>query len=286
MGTGAVAEVVDPTEHVAVGDGRCSEHAVIPFDQVVDGQDLLGVFDAHLPAPFHLVFVFRNQTGLHVAAQAFQPAGSQYPFRSTAPADVHVDTGAFDPGIDDGIHIPVADETDPGPYSTDFFNDLPVTGTVQGHYGQVVHVPVQSLGHPFQVDAHRIVDVDAAFGPGTYGNFIHIHVRRMEQTAFGSNGNHGNGTVLAFGHQVGPFHRVYGNVHFRTAGPYFFTDIQHRGFIHFPFANDHRAVDVDGIKHFPHGIHSQLIDAILVAPANATGTGNRCGFRYTDKFHG
>ena len=143
--------------------------------------------------------------------------------------------GAFDTGINDGIHIPVTDQTDPGPNGTDFFNDFPVTGTVQGHNGQIVHVPVQGLGHPLEVDAHRIIDVDAAFGPGTYGDLVHVHVRCVEQAAFGGNGDNGNGAVLAFGHQVGPFHRVNGDVHFRTAGPYFFTDVQHGGFVHFPF---------------------------------------------------
>lgn len=98
--------------------------------------------------------------------------------------------------------------------------------------------------------------------------FFHIHVRCMKQAAFRCDRQYGNGAVLSFGHQIGPFHRVDGNIHFFSAGAYMFADIKHRCFIHFPFADHDGAGDRSQRKLGVHPVNSQLICAFLIAFAH------------------
>ena len=157
---------------------------------------------------------------------------------------------------------------------------------VQADHRHVAHFPFQGFGHPGQVFLDRSVNVDTALGPGSDGNFFHIHVRRVEQASLRGDGNHGNGAALSLGDKVGPFDGIDGNIHFIPAGPDLFPDIQHRGFVQFAFADDNRPVDVDRVKHAAHGVDSQLIRAVLIPAPDAAGCGDSRLFRDPYEFHG
>ena len=108
----------------------------------------------------------------------------------------------------------------------------------------------------------------------------------MEQASFRSNRNNGNGTGLSFSNKVRAFNRVDSDIHFRAAGTDMFPNVEHRSLVHFAFADDDGPTDVYRIKHLAHSIDGQLVNAVFIPTANASGARNGCSFRYAYKFHG
>ena len=161
-----------------------------------------------------------------------------------------------------------------------------MTFTVQNHYRQIINLAVQRIGDRLEVFRRGRVQVNPAFGARTDSDFFHIHVRRVQQAAFGRNGNYRNRTGHPLGHKIRAFQRINRDIHFHTAGADLFTDVEHRRLVHFAFANDDRAANFHRIKRRPHRINRQLVSAILVASPHQAAAGDRRRFRHTDKFQG
>jgi hypothetical protein len=109
----------------------------------------------------------------------------------------------------------------------------------------------------------------------------------MQQATPGCHRHHRQGVGQSLGHQIGAFQRIYRHVYLGlNSCPYLLADIEHGGFIHFSFTNDHCAVDIDRIKNGPHGIHGSPVSRFLVSPSHETAGSQGGRFRYTDKFQG
>ena len=237
-GAGAAAKVLDASHHGRIGNGRRREDAVVAFDQVVEGHDAVDVINAHFPAALPFFVGIGNEAGLHIAAQAFQGRRSQDAFRSAADAHEDVDAGPFDTGVDSRRDVTVRDELDTGAGTAAFVDDFLMARPVEDDDGQIVDAPFQAFGDAAQVFLNGLGQVDAAFGPRADTELFHVHVRSVEQVPLAGDGHDGNGPILAFRRQVRPFQRVDGDIDFRAAGADFFTDIEHRRFVHFAFADD------------------------------------------------
>lgn len=83
-GPGAAAKILDAPHHRRIRNGCRREDAVIAFDQIVNCQNLIDIGNAHIMAPLPFFVRIGNETGLHVAAQAFQGCRRKDSFRRAA----------------------------------------------------------------------------------------------------------------------------------------------------------------------------------------------------------
>ena len=97
---GTAAKVLNAAHHGRIGNGCRRENAVIPFYQIIEGHDLVNIFDAHIQTALPFFVGIRNESGLHIAAEALQGGRCQNPFRCTADSHDDVDAGTFDTGVD------------------------------------------------------------------------------------------------------------------------------------------------------------------------------------------
>ena len=164
------------------------------------------------------------------------------------------------------------------------------TYTGRLHFGDVIvdnaHEPIISKEQfdAAQVLRDRRVDVDASLAAGADADLFHVHVRRMEEAAFRRNGQHCDGAVLPFGDEVRPFHRVYGDIHFFAACAYVLADIEHRRFVHLPFADDDGAGNGRERELGMHPVYGELVRSFLIAPAHETAAADRRLFCDAHKF--
>ena len=232
----------------------------------------------------NLCFVFGNQTSLHIAAQAFNSSSTQNTFRSATLTNVHMHAAAFDAAFNNRVNIAVGKQGDTCACFTDFVHQAVMTFAVQQNYVQVAYFTVHCFSNACQVFADRSIDIDAAFSTGADSDFIHVHIRSMQQAATRSDSNNCDSAVLSFSNQVGTFNRVNSDINLRAAGTYFFADIQHRCFIHFAFADNNGTFNIYGIKGCAHSVNSQTVSTVLVASAYKMTAGNSCSLGYTYKF--
>ena len=197
-----------------------------------------------------------------------------------------MDAGPFDAGIDSWRDVAVSDEFDTGTGTAALVDDFLMARPVKDDDGQIVDASFQTFCNAAQVFLYRFGQIDAPFRPRADTELFHIHIRSMEQVPLAGDSHDGNGPILAFRRQVRPFQRVDSDIDFRTAGANFFTDIEHRRFIHFPFADDNSPINRYCRQNRMHAVHRQLVSAHLVAfPHEAAGfDGSRFG--NTDKFQG
>ena len=191
---------------------------------------------------------------------------------------------AFDTAFNNRVNVAVSNQGDTCASLADFIHQTIMTLAVQQNYVQVAYFTVHSLSNTCQVFAHWCIDIDAAFSTGADSDFIHVHIRSMQQAATRSDSNNCDSTVLSFSNQVGTFNRVNSNINLRSASTYFFADIQHRCFIHFAFADNNGTFNVYGIKGCTHSVNSQAVSTILIASAYKMTAGNSCRLGYTYKF--
>ena len=112
LGGGAVREVVDALDQLAVGDAGQGEEDVAAAHQVVDGQHLIQAS----PSRFGLralVVVARPQLALDVAAQALQRGGGEDRLGRAADAQQHVDARVGQRRHQAAGHVAVGDQLDP-----------------------------------------------------------------------------------------------------------------------------------------------------------------------------
>jgi hypothetical protein len=79
--------------------------------------------------------------------------------------------------------------------------------------------------------------------------------------------------------------RIDGDVHFRSgSGADFLANEQHRRFVHFAFADHHRAVDRKPAQFAAHGIDGGLIRHLFRAAAAQSRGSHRGPLRYPHDF--
>ena len=59
---------------------------------------------------------------------------------------------------------------------------------------------------------------------------------------------------------------------------------KHRGFVLLAFADDHNAIEVDGLEEGAHGVDGGAVGLVLVPEAHPVAAGNCRGFGDADKF--
>ena len=129
-------------------------------------------------------FRVREKFRLHVAAEALEAYGCEHAFRCAAAAENHMDAAALDATVDGRYHITVGDETDAGAGCASFADDAFMSFAVEDNDAEIRDFSVHGFGHAGQVFGDRCIDVDAAFGSRADANFLHIHIRCMEQATF------------------------------------------------------------------------------------------------------
>ena len=124
-------------DKIAVGNTSCCKHAVITFNHVFQGQNLIYIGNTHFVATSNLFFIFRIQTALHVTAQAFNCYCSQYAFGSAAATNVHMHAATFYASFNNRVYVPIGNEGDASASFTNFADNISVTFSVQYYYVQV-----------------------------------------------------------------------------------------------------------------------------------------------------
>ena len=138
-----------------------------------------------------------------------------------------------------------------------------------------------------QVLRQRQIEVNRPFCPWTDNQFFHVHVRRVQEAAFIADRHHRQRIGLAHGRHARPFDRVNGDIHRITvAGADLLTDIQHRRFIDFTFANYDGAVDINQVEHNAHGVDGGAVGGIFIAAAQPFIACQRGSLGDTRKFDG
>ena len=134
--------------------------------------------------------------------------------------------------------------------------------------GQVTQWFVQRGCNVSQVGFQRQVQVDGPFCARTDNQLFHVHVWRVQETAFIAYSQHRQRIRLAHCRHTRAFDRIDGDVdRITVAGSDFLADKQHRRFINLTLANHDGAVDVDLVEHNTHGVHRRAISGIFIAAA-------------------
>ena len=117
---------------------------------------------------------------------------------------------------------------------------------------------------------------------------LHVeHGGGVEHGAALGDGQDGEGVVDAQGSQAGAVDGVDGDV---ALGAGAVADVlaveKHGGFVLLAFADNHNAVEVDGLEEGAHGVDGCAVSLVLVAEAHPVATGDCRGFGDADKFKG
>ena len=198
MGAHAFIEVIQAMQHVAISNSSCSKHAVITLNQIIQGQHLIHIGNAHLQTTLYLSIILGAQTSLHIATQAFNSNSAQNALGSPTLTNVHMHAAAFDAALYDGVNIAVGNQGNTSTGLANLLHQRIMTFTIQEHNIQICNLAAHSFSNTLQIYTHGSININAALSARTYSNFIHIHIGSMQQAAAGSNSNYSNSTRLSF----------------------------------------------------------------------------------------
>ena len=278
VGRGAVRAVVHALEQLAVGDAGGHEEAVLAGDQLLGGEDGVGIeVVACVQRPLPLVVVGGPEAGLDHAAHALHRAGRDDALRRASDAEQQVDAGVGTCGRDGARDVAVQDVLDAGAGLTDLLDQALVAGTVEQDHRDVVLVHALGLGHGGDVLGDRLADVDDVGGLGPGDQLLHVeHGRRVEHRVPRRDRHHRHGVVHPLGGQRGAVDRVDGHVALGTGAVADLLAVeQHRRVVLLALADDDRAAHADRADHEAHRVDGGLVGVVLVAPSDPACRGHR-----------
>lgn len=123
------------------------------------------------------------------------------------------------------------------------------------------------LGKRVQIFGRRCVEIDDAFGIAwANGDFVHVHVGRVEQAALLGDRKDRQRVRHRFRADGRAFERIDRDIDFRPlARSDFLANVEHRRLVHFTFADDDGAPDLHAAEFAAHGIDGRLVGRLLVA---------------------
>src|SRR6186713_909133 len=125
------------------------------------------------------------------------------------------------------------------------------------------------------------IEADRVPRPRPDDQLLHVEIRRVQQTALGGGGEHGDRIRCAGRAQVGAFERIDGDVDLRqVAHPMrrladALADVEHRRFVTLALADDDGAVDRDLIERLAHRLDRDAIRPVPVALPHRVRAGDR-----------
>ena|GEM_PF-5659912 len=281
----AAAKVTNPPQHGTVCNSSFRENAVIPFYKVVQGKDFIGVIDTHFMEPLDFLFRMGQKFCLHITAKALESDRRKNTFRSTARAKNHVNATPLDAAVNGWNYVSISNKADTSTCCPGFTNNVFVSFTIKNNYCKVGNFSIHRVCYILQVFCNRCIDIDTSFCPGSYTDFLHIHIRSMKQTSLRCNSKNRNSPILALCYKIGSFHWIHGNIHFFSASTYMFTNIKHRCFIDFTFPNDYGAGNRSLGKLLMHAINSSLVSPFLIPNTHEATAPKGSLFCNSYKFH-
>ena len=247
----------------------------------MQGIDTVEIGDAAVRGAFLLVVIAKQQTALHLAADAAQRRGRQHPFGRATDAQIDVDPALRPGGGDDPADVTVGYQLDARPGLAHVGDEFGMARPVQDAGDQVEDVAFLRLGQVFEVLARLLVQIDQLVGKtASDRDLVHIDVGRVEETALRPHRDHGQRILAALGGDRRPFQRVEGDIELRTLpGADLLADEQHGRLVPLALADHHRAVDVEAVQGPSHGLDRGLIGRPFVTPADQAGSrqGRRFG---------
>lgn len=282
---GAVLFELNAIEEQTISDAAASETNMLAAGQLLCFVDLVGIADAHLRetrqvalfghvSPFGGLSNRRvvHQLTLEVTTESTHGSGGNHTFRGSTNAHQAVGSGASKTAGNGGLNVAVGDGLDASTGGTDLSDQILVTRTIHHHDVQLVDGETQALAEDLDVFSGRFTDVHLALGSRRSSQLLHVEVGGVEQTTAIGSGENSHRAALVEGAKVGAFARVDSEIHARaSAGADLFSDVEHRGFITFAFANHDAALHLDLIHALAHGIDGQCIRFILQAFAGERG---------------
>ena len=181
-------------------------------------------------------------------------------------------------------YIAICNQTDSCPCLSAFTDNLFMTRSVENAYGKVRNFSVHSFRYIVEIFRYGCIKADSPLSSWTNTDFVHIHIRSMQEASMRSNSQNSNSAILSLSHQVCTFYRVNRNINRFSACTYMFSDVEHRCFIHFAFADNYRATYRCLGKLFMHAIYCQLVSTFLIPSAHKTAALDSCLFYNSYKF--
>ncbi len=162
-----------------------------------------------------------------------------------------------------------------------------MTRFCQNGHGQIAKRFTQRIRDVAQVIRQRQIEIDRPFGARTDNQFFHIHIGRIQETAFIADRQHRQRVRLTHRRHARALNRIDGDIYrIAVAGTDFLADIEHRGLVDFAFANHDGAVNVDLVEHDTHGVDRRAVRGIFIAASQPFVASQRRRFGHTGKFDG
>ena len=218
--------------------------------------------------PAALGVVAKQQSSLHLAADAAQRRGGEDAFGRAARTDIHVDPGLGVRGCDHAADIAIRDQGDAGAGGAQLGDQIGVARPIEDAHDEVADLDVFRLGQVAQVRRRLFVEIDEIVGqPPAHRDLVHINVGRVEKTAGIGHRDHRQRIGAALGGDRRPFERVEGDVDRRAvSGADLLADVEHRRLVALAFADHDRAVDGERIERRAHRVDRGLVGRLFVTP--------------------
>ena len=201
------------------------------------------------------------------AAAASTPSG--------APPDAQIDVDAGLVRIgrpDDPGDVAVRNELHCGARPTHAGDQLGVPRPVENACRDLRHRHALGFRQSDDVVAGRRVEIDEARRvAGADGDFVHVHVGRVQQAAALRNSEHGERVRHRLGTDGRALERIDGDVDLGSlARADLLADVEHRRLVHLAFADDDSAANGELQELTAHGIDRRLVRRLFSsAPAQA-----------------
>ena len=105
----------------------------------------------------------------------------------------------------------------------------------------------------------------------------------MKEHAARCDGDDGDGILETFGDEFGAVYGINRDVHGQIAiltSADLFSNVEHRSFVHLPFADDDRPVDVEIVEHAAHAFDGRSVYGVFIAASKIRCTANGGDFRH------
>jgi len=183
--------------------------------------------------------------------------------------------------------VAVHDQLHPRAGGSNLLQEPLVAFAVEDDHGQVLDTTVLSSCDPFEVLRHRCRDVNHPGCRRSDDQLLHVVEMGVEHRApLGE--RHGRyPTRNPPRDQPGAVDRIHCDVDCRgIAVADLLADVEHRGFILLPFADDHDAVHVDEPEAASHRIDSGLVCLLFLVAPHVPGCGHGGALGDADQLEG
>jgi hypothetical protein len=200
-----------------------------------------------------------------------------------------VNPGAAHGCGDAGGEVAVGDQLDARSRLADLGDEVLMAVAVEHHDGQLVDVALEGVGDLVEVLLDGGIEIDMLAGGRSDHDLVHVDVGGVEQAALFRGGQNGDGAGGAGGAEVGPLQRIDGDVDLRIDLPLGPTaaqrlaDVEHRGLVALPLADDHGAAHLEAVELRAHRLHRDLIGVLPFAVTHRARSGDGRHFGHTKK---